>query len=457
MRFDKLVHWADGLLLQPHHLQEMQRSLMNLKRSERYLYLPYNQGIIDFEIDIDALGTRRVVIKRLSAIMPDGQEISMPGNALISPLTLTIPEGMQDDKIIVYLAVPHWSEHEANLNEDGGNRRLYSIKEVNVKDENSGENEIVILKRMVNARLVSELPKASDCSILPVLKLVCTYKNATEPRFILSDYMPPFLFVTKDCPLIEHISELVFQLHRRKDKILSDLTVNGYNPEEPSPSNIYAIFQLRSINSYEFRLNALIATEKITPFALYLELRSLLLELAALQPFSKRDEVPDYNHLDAMPAFKEILSNIRSLMLMEGYTGYNRYQFKNEEGSSFYQAAIKEEELIGDKEYYLAIVSLQKPSDIAPRIELGDTFKLINPKARNERIRGIKLKETRYPPRFLPVISNAVWFKLLKDDSLRIWNDIRNERSIAIDVASSEFKGMNALLFVIYTQDSKNE
>lgn len=457
MRFNGLVHWSDGLLLQPHHMQEMQRSLMNMRRAERNIYLPYSSGIADFEIDTEALGARRVVVKRLSAIMNDGQEISMPGNAVIPPLTLNVSQDIKNDVVTVYLAVPYWSAHESNLNEDGGTRRLYSIKEVTIKDENSGDNEIVILKRIINARLVSDLSKASDCTVIPVLKLICISRNAAEPRFVLSDYMPPFLFVTKDCPLMEHISELIFQLKRRKDKILGDLGETGYNPEEPSPSNIYAVLQLRSINAYEARLNSLISTEKATPFILYMELRSLLGELAALQPLSKRDQVPNYDHMDAMPAFKEIITNIRSLIMAEGYAGYSRHQFLSAGDETFYRTVLKEEDMAGTKDFYIAVICMDEPGETAKAVEFGDTFKLINPKARNERIRGVKLREMRYPPRFLPVISNAVWFKIITEDSARIWNDIRLEHAMAIDIAPGKFKGFKAWLFITSMEGGKSE
>ena len=55
MRFDEQVHWSEGLFLQPHHLQRMQRLLEDLSRKQRQLVLPFAYGWCDLEIDLDAL------------------------------------------------------------------------------------------------------------------------------------------------------------------------------------------------------------------------------------------------------------------------------------------------------------------------------------------------------------------------------------------------------------------
>ena len=88
MRFDEILHWTDGLFLQPHHLQYLQRAIFKYERKNRLTYMPYPYGLIDFELDTDALSSLRVIVKRFSAVMPDGTEISMPGNVVLAPLDL---------------------------------------------------------------------------------------------------------------------------------------------------------------------------------------------------------------------------------------------------------------------------------------------------------------------------------------------------------------------------------
>ena len=88
MRFDEMVHWSEGQFLQPHHLQRLQSSLEQLSRSQRELAMAFPCGFCDLELDTEALKSRRIVIRRFSAVLPDGQEVSMPGNCNVEPLTL---------------------------------------------------------------------------------------------------------------------------------------------------------------------------------------------------------------------------------------------------------------------------------------------------------------------------------------------------------------------------------
>ena len=457
MRFNEFVHWSDGLFLQPHQMQEMQRSLIDYERAWRRAYVPYCFGVADFELDGEALTDGRVVIKRLSAIMPDGQEISIPGNGAVKPLTIPADKDMDKDSVVVYLAVPTWSEHEANLSENNSSKRLYSVREASVKDENTGDNEIIILKRFINAELTISKDDAKDCSLLPLLKLTYVSRVIAEPKFALTDYMPPYLFVTSDCPLMSMLSELVFQLRRRRDKIISDISERGYNPENIAGINAYAVLQLRTLNRYEARLDALLSTEKTSPFVFYMELRSLLGELAALQPLAKREQVSAYNHNNLMPVFKEIITNIRSLIMFEGYAGYTRVDFV--QSGDFYEAFLKSDDVTGDKDYYIAIITSSTDANVVQSVESGDNFKLINIGSKNERIRGVKLEEMRYPPRFLPVISNALWFKVCRDESQAMWRDVVAERGIAIDLSMQMFPDFGASLFItsVISEASVNE
>ena len=68
MKYPQYVHWSEGQFLQPHHFQQMQRSLIETIVSERALYTPYPEGLVSIEIDEDALRSRRAsdIISELS-------------------------------------------------------------------------------------------------------------------------------------------------------------------------------------------------------------------------------------------------------------------------------------------------------------------------------------------------------------------------------------------------------
>ncbi len=149
MRFEELLHWIDGQFLQPHHFQYFQRQNLAFMQNNRVLSIPYPWGLIDFEVDEHSLAAGRLVVRRFSAIMGDGTALSMPGNCLLSPLDLTKTLKANPNEITVYIALPHWSEFEANMAEDGvsAERRRFLPQKKQLRDENTGDNEIILITR----------------------------------------------------------------------------------------------------------------------------------------------------------------------------------------------------------------------------------------------------------------------------------------------------------------------
>jgi len=80
------IHWQEGLFLQPHHLQRMQKSLRDEIAAERRLAWPYPYGVVEARISRDELENMRIRFERLRAIMPSGLEVSFPENAELPSL-----------------------------------------------------------------------------------------------------------------------------------------------------------------------------------------------------------------------------------------------------------------------------------------------------------------------------------------------------------------------------------
>src|ERR1041385_622152 len=82
------IHWHEGLFLQPHHLQLMQRRLQTDLRAARALFNPHCFGVLEGRISQDDLADGRVRFEKLRAIMPSGQEISFPEDAMLPALDI---------------------------------------------------------------------------------------------------------------------------------------------------------------------------------------------------------------------------------------------------------------------------------------------------------------------------------------------------------------------------------
>ena len=89
MHFTPPVHWAEGLFLQPQHLQRFQQNVAHDNYTLFALHQPYPYGVIELELNEDALSEQRVEVTKLKAVLSDGTLLDVPHNATIAPLQLT--------------------------------------------------------------------------------------------------------------------------------------------------------------------------------------------------------------------------------------------------------------------------------------------------------------------------------------------------------------------------------
>ena len=458
MRFDPPIHWNDGLFLQPHHLQRMQRNIYGEIHQTRSFVFAHPCGVIDLEYDRDALHNARLLIKRFSAVMPCGAALSMPGNCVISPLDLKKLEAEKREGVMVYLALPHWSEFEANLtDEDTLAKRQYSAHEFPVRDENSGGNEIPLIFRHYNARLVSDADNLADLELLPLMRLRPVTRETSEVVWESdSSYMPPFLVITADCPLFDSATELLLQIKRTCDKLLDNLSASGCKADTLSGSNLMNVLQLQTLNAFSARMSSLLVPGRISPFDLYVEMQTVLGQLSALHPQYGIDMVADYRHEDSMPCFWELYNGIRALIAAEGGVNYVQFKFEQVADGMFLEATLPKEQTLRGVDYYLAVSSEAEDRQVIRALESGDNFKLIDPDSRSARVRGVKLVEMRYPPRYLPALQNTLWFKLKLVESTRIWREICEKQAIDIDWAHDLFPQLEVRLFMTVQTDKRS-
>ena len=449
MQFDELMHWNDGQFLQPHHFQCLQRQVMSSVQKNRFLLSPYPWGLIDLEIEEEGLAAGRVVIKKFSAILSDGTSLSMPNNCIIAPLELRDALKSNPNEITVYIALPNWSEVEANFSDEETQRHRYSPVKKRFRDENTGSNEIILITRRYNAYLTYEPQNIKDCQIMPLIKLNVLSHDKTERALKINEkFFPPFFALTSSSPLFGILNGLLADIRRCRDKALDILTGINFKNENLSGYNAYTVLRLKTLNVYEQRLSSLLSTRNVSPFDMYLELTSLLCELMAYDPINSIRSIKRYDHDDSAPAFFEIIKDIRSFILKEGSVDYICIDFKPIEEGRYLFCTMKPEEIFRTKSAFVALKTTGDKDAVIKAVEEGDTFKMINPQSKQLRIRGIKLTEEAYPPRFLPVLANTLWFKLDLAESSRIWREITDEGGIAIDFVANLFPDISISLYL---------
>ncbi|MFB3893158.1 MAG: type VI secretion system baseplate subunit TssK [Phycisphaerae bacterium] len=440
------IHWHEGLFLQPHHLQTMQRYLLDRYAQERTLAWPYPYGVVDAKLSSDALENLVVQFDRLHVIMPSGVEVLMPEDADVPAMNIKQPFETGGGGFTILLGVPLWYASRGNVVEPGNKdawmiKRLYHTVEIERPDENTGENPQPVLVRRVNARLLLETDDRSDMEVLPLLRIAhAAGEEVGLPRQDLS-FVPATLVLPGSPVLRDLVRDLASQVEASRKELLIQLTRGGFAIDTMRGVQFEQVLRLQTLNRFAGRLPAMVKAPAVTPFEMYLELRDLLGELSALYPDRDAFDAPDYDHDNPILVFKDLVSRIRSLLRGAVAPSFISVQFVRE--GSILVAALENKHISGPNQYFLGVTTGQDPRAVARLIENADEFKLMAKSMAGSRVWGVKLVEERHPPLELPAQVNLHYFALQRDQSARMWERICQEKAIAArwpDLESSDFK-----------------
>ena len=432
---DAHIHWHEGLFLQPHHLQRMQRSLRELIASERKLAWPYPYGLIAAHLSRDELENTRVRFERLRAIMPSGLEVNFPANAELPSLDIKQAFAKGAGSFRVFLGVPLWFNERANTlrsGEDADSRvkLLYRVGEMECTDENTGGNARPVQVRRINARLLLENEDTSDLEVIPLLRIVRGTAGQVGVPQEDPEFVPPCLLLSGSNVLRELIGDLVANVEASRKALVVQVTGGGFSVDTMRGVQFEQVIRLRTLNRFSARLPSLLNAPQVTLFAFYLELRELLGELMALHPDRDDFDCAPYDHDNPYICFRELSNRIRPFL--KGVVRERFIQVEFKDVSGVLTAPLTDEHFTLPNAYFLGIKTKQDPISLARFVEDEDKFKFMPQSLSRAAIRGIKLKWERQPPLGLPASSDLHYFRLDRTSNERRWEQIQKEKVAVI-------------------------
>jgi type VI secretion system protein ImpJ len=444
------VHWHEGLFLLPHHLQRLQRSLGDRDSAERRLNWAYSYGLIEARLSSDDLENMRIRFDYLHAIMPSGEEVRFPRDAELP--ALDIKQAFEArGRFVVYLGLPLWFDARANCVSPGQTvdtraKILYRVVETEVADENTGENAKAMLQRRINARLLLEDDDRSDLEVIPLLRVT----RAAGEDVGLPQQDPEFVgpcFVLSGSPTLrELVRDLSSQVLASRQELVIQVTRGGFSIDTMRGIQFEQIMRLRTLNRHGARLESLIETSNIAPFEIYLSLRELMGELAGLHPDRDLFETAPYHHDNPYPVFSELAAKIRQLLRGSVAPSFLKAPFTDVNG--LLSAMLTDEHLQRPTDYFLGIRTKEDPQALARLVEDADRFKLMPQSMASRAIRGVVLKEERFPPLELPAQSGLYFFRLLRGESSRSWQQIQAEKVAVVRWTGHESADYDITLYM---------
>src|SRR5688572_9511381 len=451
------VHWYEGLFLQPHHLQAMQRESMNRASSESALGYAFPYGVVESDLSRDALENRIVRFDRLRVVMPSGLEVNVPEDADLPPLDFAKKAVPASGSLLIKVAVPLWYPLRANTIEVGGDgeagagaaaenkdwKRRYRVRETEVVDENTGRNAYPIQVRKINAKLIVDGEDETDMEVLPLVRV--THPAAGDVGMPRRDdeFFPPCLVMEGWPPLRDLILELVDQVEATRAQLVKEITREGFDIQALKPIQFKQLMKLRTLNSLTPRLRHYVGVSRVPPLEMYLIMRELLGELAAMVPDDDQYEMPDYDHDNCAVGFIDLCNRIRGLLGEVETAVFVKIPLKHAQGA--YAAREIKPEHLTLAEYFLAIQSAMDPAQVATLVHNPDKFKLMPLKRVHSAVRGVELRFDHHPPSQLPSGAGLSYFRLTRGSpgSQKMWDYIAEGKELGITfpgVDASDFQ-----------------
>lgn len=455
------IHWHEGLFLQPHHIQMLQRFVLEQAASERRLRFNYPWGVTSMRLTPGALEGMTVRFEHLRAVMPSGLEVAFPDNADLPVLNIEEMFHRGPEKFTVFLGVPTWHGTRANTldhtngHADWRTARIYRVSEVQRPDENTGQNPQPVQVRRINARLMFEHEDRTDMEVMPLLRVMSgeSDQGTRVPR-VDETYVPPTMLMSGSPELMIRVRELWNYFSSRRSRHLETMNRGGFKVEQMTALQLVQFQRLRIYNHYAARMPDLLEAPSLTPFEMYIELRGMLGELASMFPDRKiLDEGRRYNHDNPMLVFDEVITQIRNL-LVGSEDPFWEIPFARDPNTKRIVAKLEEKHLTRPTDYFLALRMNQgqDPMSIKGDVENEVKFKLMPLTEIDNNVFGVRLKFELYPPMQLPNRPGMAYYRLTRAESpssMRMWSKIREQGMAAIKMPPEVGQAIHGISLVM--------
>jgi type VI secretion system protein ImpJ len=299
----ELIEWHEGMLLTPQHFQEL------TARSELLTHLMYSccaaygWGVLDLKLDENALGSGVLRLLRVEAVLPDGLLV-LAGAEHDAELVFDLNK-ITGARARIYLAAP--SDSAVFQRSDYGRYQGVILGENLTADGVSEAAPVAIPRLRPRLKLVGDEADLVGTTSIPLVEFA---KRGTV--FTQTGYIPPLLRIGQGSP----ISDLCAKIRKHVRNKATELARN-LSPGAKS-ADLAAVCELQWLVSSLPFLEAVLSSDQLHPFPLYLALVSLAGNVAYLSHARVPPVLTPYRHHELRASFEEVAGFIQ-LAMAEGF------------------------------------------------------------------------------------------------------------------------------------------
>jgi type VI secretion system protein ImpJ len=432
-KYRKIV-WNEGMLLTPHHFQQWDNYHEELLNSRVRSVLPFEYGILDLQINREAIANGNFQIINCHAVLPDGLMINVPDAEAVPDLRQVgnhfHPEA---EKLGVHLAIPAKKMGEANFQANGikSNVNLRFLQEgALVKDETSGTNEQPLAYAKSNLRIIFDDEVRDGFTSMKIAELV---RTPTGQLMINEDYIPPTLKSSASAWLVNMLRQLVEILNTKSGSLGEQRRQRNASLADFTTSEVAIFWLLHTINSAIPTMAHFFRAPLLHPEKLYLEMAELVGKLMTFSTELYPRDIVKYDHDDLHFTFYNLSTQLKELL--ETVIPSRCVPIPLEKTrDTLYVGRIEDERLLKEAGFYLAVRAQMPESKLiegVPRVVKIGSRDVIDTII-NSALPGVVLTHASPPPAPIPTRVGFRYFML--DTIGPYWDGIKGSKVIAVYV-----------------------
>jgi type VI secretion system protein ImpJ len=445
-RYRKIL-WDEGMLLTPHHFQQWDNyheESLNFRLSS---LIAYEWGILDLQVNSDALSNGFFEILSCRAVMPDGLIVNIPQTDP-SPAARSI-EGhftQEDELLEVHLAVPARRMGAANYQTNGaaGHVVRYVQDAGLVPDEVTGENERQIGFARGNLRLMFGDELREGYSAIKIAELE---RTATGQIALSENWIAPSLNIRSSLWLVNMLRQLIEILITKSSTLAEQRRQRATSPGDLAASEVAVFWLLHTVNAAIPSLMHFFRTRLVHPEKLYERMARLEGELMTFVADRHPKDIVRYEHTDLYFTFNQLSAEIRELLEIVIPTRCVAIPLENVR-KSLYVGRVHDDQLLREAAFYIGVRAQMAESrliDTVPRvikIAARDVIDAVVGSA----LPGVTLRHASPPPAPIPARVGSHYFGL--DSAGPYWDTIRGSKTIAVYVPD-EFPDVKLEMYAV--------
>jgi type VI secretion system protein ImpJ len=421
------------MALDPHHFQQWDRYYAALLQARLRSISPNAWGFTELQLDDDAIANGTFRVTRCSGTMADGLIFNIP-DADTAPPERRVAEHFAPtaDRLPVYLAVPADRAGARNfLLPHATSRRetRFVVESIAITDETTGQDEREIEVARPNLIFKFGGESLEAYSALKIAELSRT--SAGEFR-VDESFVPPCMSICASS-VLQGITRRVLERLVSKSTALWERTKSLPRGQAAlSAADVVSLWLQQTASAFIPLLRQYDASGKQHPEKLHETLSMLAGQLSALPTGGDvhARSLPTYDHENSMTAFAALDRAITRLL--QGEIEENFTDIPLTRRDDLYVAQLSDGALLDDGIFYLIAGGVPQGSERSVPDQIRVAAPAAMPGVRRTFSRALPLGWEPRPPTGTPVGPDLQYFRLEKAN--QFWDDIRSERSLAIDV-----------------------